>query len=837
MQNSFLNPSSMASTFLKLLSFLFLHCLTVTSSSSNQTAKPYVVYMGSSSNNENGDVEVAELAHLQLLSSIIPGEESDRISLIHHYKHSFKGFSAMLTEKEASLLSGREEIVSVFPDRVLQLHTTRSWDFLEEASAQPSVSTWANYRYHRHSSDVIIGVIDTGIWPESESFKDQGLGEIPPRWKGVCMESPDFKKSNCNRKLIGARYYKTPSTHKTAGSPRDFLGHGTHTASTAAGARVANASYFGLAQGTARGGSPSSRIASYQACSESGCSGATLLKAIDDAVEDGVDIISISIGMSSLFQSDYLSDPIAIGAFHAEQNGIMVVCSAGNDGPDPSTVVNTAPWVFTVSASSIDRDFESSIGSAISLSNLSHSKTYPLAFGKDIAASFTPESEARDCRPGSLDAKKVEGKIIVCLDNDPTIPRRIKKLVAEDAKAKGLIFVNEDDKAVPFDSGTFPYAQVGNSDGYQIIKYINSTKSGTEKYNFCIVLAVSEIIFGNKPFPTHFGVGNSQIRRCWNDAVAQLMGSRIRRPSPTQVGIQQRRFSQRLMFQGTSQRQLLHISHQEVPGAFTENILKPDVAAPGVAILAAIVPKVGTAPKGKKPANYGLRSGTSMACPHVTGAAAFIKSLRPDWTSSMIKSALMTTARYYDNIGKPLKSSSGYYVNPHEMGVGEISPLKALSPGLVFETTTKDYLRFLCYYGYSNKIIRSMANSNFNCSKNSIDKLISNINYPSISISKLGRNKAIRTVRRTVTNVGLTNATYTASVQAPSGLVVNVYPKKISFGVGVKRASLKVSFNGKEASSGYNFGSITLWDGRRSSVRMVYAVNVGIMKLMNLIGE
>lgn len=160
------------------------------------------------------------------------------------------------------------------------------------------------------------------------------------------------------------------------------------------------------------------------------------------------------------------------------------------------------------------------------------------------------------------------------------------------------------------------------------------------------------------------------------------------------------------------------------------------------------------------------------------------------------------------------------------MGVGEISPLKALNPGLVFETTTKDYLRFLCYYGYSNKMIKSMANTNFNCSKNSIDKLISNINYPSISIDSIERNKAVRTVRRTVTNVGSTNATYTASVQAPSGLVVNVYPKKISFGKDVKRASFKVSFNSKEASSGYNFGSITWWEGRRNSVRIVFAVNV-----------
>lgn len=169
--------------------------------------------------------------------------------------------------------------------------------------------------------------------------------------------------------MIGARYYDVPfisssnKSHeaKSNGSPRDAVGHGTHTTSIAAGVRVANASYYGLARGTARGGSPSTRIASYKACSTEGCSGATILKAIDDAIKDGVDMISISIGMSSIFQSDYLNDPIAIGAFHAEQMGVMVLCSAGNDGPDAYTVVNTAPWVLTVAASSIDRDFQSTV--------------------------------------------------------------------------------------------------------------------------------------------------------------------------------------------------------------------------------------------------------------------------------------------------------------------------------------------------------------------------------------------------------------------------------------------------------------------------------------------
>ncbi|CAN6443213.1 unnamed protein product [Victoria cruziana] len=351
----------------RLLLFFLVCASLLLHASSNEAPKAHIVYMGSSLSNGNEiEGENEEVNHLKLLASVIPSEDSARMSLIHAYKHTLRGFAAMLTTKEADILSKSPGIVSVFPDPVLKLHTTRSWDFLQVESGEVG----AKAVRPPVDGDVIIGMIDTGIWPESPSFNDAGLGPIPSRWKGTCMEGPDFKVSNCNRKVIGARYYNSfgiardPESNRTnmlTSSPRDTVGHGSHTASTAAGSIVHNASYYGLGLGTARGGSPTSRLAIYKACSEEGCSGADLLKGIDDAVRDGVDIISISIGISSVFQMDFVSDPIAIGAFHATQRGVLVVCSGGNDGPFAFSVVNSAPWIFTVGASTIDRDFQSTV--------------------------------------------------------------------------------------------------------------------------------------------------------------------------------------------------------------------------------------------------------------------------------------------------------------------------------------------------------------------------------------------------------------------------------------------------------------------------------------------
>ncbi|XP_020583106.1 CO(2)-response secreted protease-like isoform X2 [Phalaenopsis equestris] len=595
-----------------LLQFSFLIIASLLVRATSEIPKAYIVYMGSTGTERSANPREMKAAQLRLLSSIIPSEDEERINLIQSYSHAINGFSAMLTKQEANILSSRDEVVAVFRDRNLQLHTTRSWDFLEAESGLGSERA-----HRRATNDVIIGIIDTGIWPESPSFDDEGMTSIPSRWKGTCIEGFDFKRSNCNRKLIGARYYSGQldsipfssrsgnHTHSIAftGSPRDTVGHGTHTASTAAGSTVANASYYGLARGMAKGGTPMSRLAVYKTCSLGGCASSSVLKAIDDAISDGVDIISISLGMSSVFQSDFLSDPIAIGAFHANQKGIMVVCSGGNDGPDPFTVVNTAPWILTVAASSIDRSFQSTIvlgnaevleGVAINFSNHTRSESYPLIFGGDAAGEFTPVSEASNCYPGSLDMKKTAGKIIICVDSDPSLTRRVKKLVAEDAGAKGLILIDEDEKGIPFDSGSFAFSEIGNKAGAQILRYMKSSK-----FPAAIIL------------PT---INVDQIT-----------------PAPVVAYFSSRG-----------------------PGGLTESILKPDVMAPGVSILAASIPIENreTTPQGKKPSSFAIKSGTSMACPHVAGAAAFVRSVHPRWSPSMIRSALMTTGHHSNTIKK-----------------------------------------------------------------------------------------------------------------------------------------------------------------------------------------
>ncbi|CAA0819794.1 Subtilisin-like serine endopeptidase family protein, partial [Striga hermonthica] len=295
-------------------------------------------------------------------------EEAEQ-AVVYHYKHGLSGFAAMLTKSQANMLANSDGVVSVFESKVSQVHTTRSWDFMGL-----SLDT-SNPLQKRYGDDVIVGLIDTGIWPESDSFKEEpGMGPIRKSWKGKCVRGQEFEpKSACNRKLIGARYYlagyervvgkiNLDGNFTEYNSSRDFCGHGTHTASTAVGSISDGASFFGLARGTARGGAPRARLAVYKACwSMLGqCTDADLLAAFDDALHDGVHVISVSVGSPPPL-SPFYESVADIGSFHAMQKGVSVVFAAGNNGPEPYLVTNVNPWSICVAASTIDRSFPTKI--------------------------------------------------------------------------------------------------------------------------------------------------------------------------------------------------------------------------------------------------------------------------------------------------------------------------------------------------------------------------------------------------------------------------------------------------------------------------------------------
>nr|XP_028960766.1 cucumisin-like [Malus domestica] len=208
-------------------------------------------------------------------------------------------------------------VVSVFPSETKKLQTTRSWDF---------------------------------IW-FSEMVKRSAI-ETDRAGPGPVQAG----------KIIGARYYRSlpyPKNSSDILSPRDTEGHGTHCASTAAGNLVSKASLYGLGLGTARGGVPSARIAVYKVCWSEGCLDADILAAFDDAIADGVDILSVSLG--GLKPLDYFRNSIDIGAFHALRKGIFTSASAGNEGSNLKTITNFAPWSLAVAASTIDRHFDTKV--------------------------------------------------------------------------------------------------------------------------------------------------------------------------------------------------------------------------------------------------------------------------------------------------------------------------------------------------------------------------------------------------------------------------------------------------------------------------------------------
>ncbi|CAL5425732.1 unnamed protein product [Camellia sinensis] len=727
------------------------------------TSHVYIVYLGL---NQMHDPLLTTNHHLQLLSNVFERKEEAEKSMLYSYKHSF---------------SEMDGVVSVFRSRILELHTTRSWDFLGLTLSSGTEATPLQLAY---GDDVIVGVFDTGIYPESESFREEaGTRPIPKSWKGKCVAGENFEPTKaCNRKLIGAQYYLkgfeeeygpiNPSSNPEYRSPRDFNGHGTHTASTAVGCIVKNASSFGFAQGIARGGAPKARLAVYKVCWSQNlvgrCSEADIMAGFDDALHDGVDVISASFGKTPpllpLFESS--ND---VGSFHATQMGVSVVFSAGNDGPDLSLVQNVAPWSLCVAASSIDRTFPTQILIDTNLSITGESLT-----AKQIKAKLVDASDYFEdgvCRKRYWNKKRAIGKVILCLSLVGSVSIDVAEEATWTANATALIFVEPLGKQIIADVDILPTIRVDIIQGTQIYHYLDISRNMT--------------IIKKSPAPAVYAFSS-------------------RGPSSLSPDI----------LKNATQRNTTQ---------------QPDISAPGINILAAWPIK--TPPSifafDVRSVNWNFQSGTSMSCPHVSGVIALLKSAHPHWSPAAIRSALMTTAytcdASHDNI---IYGGITKIADPFDIGAGHIDPIRAMDPGLVYDMKTSDYILYLCNIGYTEDIIKRIVvpspGTIVGCPRGY--RTNANMNYPSITVPNL---QSTMTIKRTARNVGTKKTTiYFVSIVEPNGVEIVVWPRVLFFSCFWEEVSYYVTLKPRKISQGrYDFGEI-VWSDAFHSVRSPLVVLV-----------
>ncbi|XP_033142735.1 subtilisin-like protease SBT3.13 isoform X2 [Brassica rapa] len=769
----------------------------------DNNTKVYIVYLGE---RENDDPELVTASHHQMLESFLDSKEDAHKSMIYSYPHGFSGFAALLTSSQANKISDHPEVIHVIPNRILKLQTTRTWDLLELSQIPTSFSsstTSVKGLLHdtNMGSEAIIGVIDTGIWPESKVFNDQGLGPIPKRWRGKCEPGEKFNATiHCNKKLIGAKYYvngllaEMGETFKTTTvrefkSNRDALGHGTHTATIAGGSLVPNVSFYGLARGTVRGGAPRARIASYKVCWNTmqkdgtgpggSCSTADMLKAFDDAIHDGVDVLSVSIS-GDLPEDTEVDKPDFVGAFHAVSKGIPVVAAASNEGPKAQTVANAAPWLLTVAATTLDRSFPTKI----TLGNKQTLFGESLFTGPEISTGLAYWDSESD------DNGDVKGKIVLVFDTTSTYPVETKGVA-------GVIYAQHPDDIVDR-CHAFPCIYTDYDLGTDILQYIRTTRSFILKqinYVHKVLTKKEKTIFIKLSFlmiPTsNHGSPTARI-----SAATTLTGL----PATTKVA----EFSSR------------------GPNSVSPAILKPDIAAPGVSILAALSP---FDPNGHD--GFGLASGTSMSTPVVSGIIALLKSLHPDWSPAAFRSALVTTAWRTSPSGEPIfaEGSNKKLADPFDYGGGLVNPQRAAHPGLVYDMGIEDYINYMCSKGYNDSSISRVIGKKTKCP--TPKPSILDMNLPSITIPNIEKEV---TLTRSVTNVGPIKSIYKAVIESPLGITLTVNPTTLVFSSEDKKV---LSFTVKAKTShkvntGYFFGSLTWTDGVHD-VKIPVSVQTRIM--------
>ena len=689
------------------------------------------------------------------------------VQKIYSYQYGLNGFAARMSPAQADKLENLPEVLNVWEDEIRPMSLRFTPSFLDLFNTESGLR---NAR-ELDGEGVIIGIIDSGVSPEHPSLQDSreadrpracrsSWGETsllgrwlcrrfrklpdvvvfdePETWNGICQPGERFDETDCDNKLIGARWFidgaeaSGPIDDGEIRSARDADGHGTHTATTAAGVR-SSASIFGTVLGDIEGIAPRARVAAYKACwlrpgnTRASCNTSDLVNAIDAAVADGVDIISYSIG-SSLRQ---ISAPDDVALMAATKAGVLAVVAAGNEGPNPGTIGSPAggPWVITAAASS--RTGESSVESLQINTPASIAGKYATR-----EANFTPPLK----------------------DVDPI--------------EAPLILVDDDDESTSDGStGTTSDACQAPVNGDQIngnIAFIQRTGCPFEDKvkNVADAGAVAALVYNiaGEPIVMSGTEGLSDIPALMiGQADANLILAELDAGNDVEIVLDKG------LLLTTDDTGNVMASFSARGPAPVADILKPDVTAPGINILAGFTPDAANAAPDE---NYAFLSGTSMSTPHVAGAAALLLQEHPDWTPAAIKSALMTTAR------QDITSTSGLgSANPFDFGAGHIVPNDAFDPGLVFDVSDDEYDAFAC--GVESSAVSSTRCDELTAAGFSFAP--ADLNQPSIAMSTFTSQ---RTVQRRVSNVSDEAGAYAVSVSAPPGMSLEVSPSSLALAPG-----------------------------------------------------
>ena len=543
----------------------------------------------------------------------------------HRYQAVFNGMSMVVPSDRLAALAALPGVAAIYEDRLEKPTTDVSPTFIG------ATELWRDRGGRGVDGEgVIVGVLDSGIWPEHPSLRDpDAFGKpyrAPPGPARPCefnvgsQPGPAFA---CNNKLIGARVFMSTYEAQVGllptefSSARDADGHGTHTATTAAGNRHVNASIAGRPLGHMAGVAPRAHVMVYKVCGEEGCYNSDSVAAVNQAILDGVDVINFSISGGS----DPYSNAVSLAFLQAVEAGVVVAASAGNSGPAPDTVDHREPWTITVGATTSDRQFAARLdlsaasGASLALSGASITP----AVGPATVVVPTDTACLFPFAPGS-----VAGRIVVCERGGNDRPQ--KSFNVKQGGAVGMILLN-------------PPALRGISPDNHFVPTVHLEQESAA--------ALKSFLAAQSGVTARLGAGQAIAQQ------GDLMAA----------------FSSR---GGTGQK--LGVS-------------KPDLTAPGVQILAGQTPS--QADPSASPPNelFQIIQGTSMSSPHVAGAAALLRQLRPNWTPAQIKSALMTTATTHVR-----KEDGSAPASPFDRGSGRIDLVRAADPGLLFDETAANYI-------------------------------------------------------------------------------------------------------------------------------------------------